>query len=555
MSTSTADAQLLPSGDLTVTITPNDPQKVMGAYEGASRTSRELAMHRPTMRSADGDLLRDKQLIDARARDNTRNDGYMTGASATHKDSIVGAQYMLNSRPAYKILGLDEKWADEFQEYCEQRFTLYAESNDRWIDASRHDTLTGLVRLGVGVRFMHGEVAASVEWIRETARPYKTALQMVDPDRICNPHGMSDVERLRGGVETDRYGAPLAVHIRNGYANDPWALQAFTWSRIPIRKPWGRIQFIHLYERMRPDQTRGVADMVSVLKQMKMTSRFQDIVLQNAVVNATYAATIESELPREVALGTIGADNNSSVAAAAQYLQALAQYGDASTNLHIDGVKIPHLFPGSKLQLRPAGTTGGVGEDFESSLLRHVAAALGLSYEQFSKDYSQTNYTSARASMNETWKYMQSQKKITADSLATHAFALWLEEDMNRPDTDMPLPANAPSLYDPLMKEAYTACSWIGASRGQVDELKETQAAAMRMGNSISTLEDECIRTGKDWREVLKQKGREKKLAESLGIELTTSAITPGANDALGVMKDAGKKTPSNGKAESDTDE
>ena len=45
------------------------------------------------------------------------------------------------------------------------------------------------------------------------------------------------------------------------------------------------------------------------------------------------------------------------------------------------------------------GKGGPLGQEFEQSLLRYIAAALGVSYEQLSKDYSQTNYSSARAAM------------------------------------------------------------------------------------------------------------------------------------------------------------
>ena len=42
--------------------------------------------------------------------------------------------------------------------------------------------------------------------------------------------------------------------------------------------------------------------------------------------------------------------------------------------MHIDGARIPHLMPGSKLHLMPMGTPGGVGSEFEASLLRYIAA-------------------------------------------------------------------------------------------------------------------------------------------------------------------------------------
>ncbi|MGH9928613.1 MAG: phage portal protein, partial [Pyrinomonadaceae bacterium] len=62
---------------------PNPPKEQMGgmggAYDAASRTSRELALWEPMRRSADGDILPDKGIADSRVRDMARNDAYVSG--------------------------------------------------------------------------------------------------------------------------------------------------------------------------------------------------------------------------------------------------------------------------------------------------------------------------------------------------------------------------------------------------------------------------------------------------------------------------------------------
>lgn len=506
-----------------ITVQQERPEKMAlgGANEGANQYSRELALWAPPIRSADADLFPDKPISDARGRDMVRNDGYAMGGVAIHKDSIVGAQFLLNSQPAYKLLNSDEVWAEEFQQVVEEKFNLYAESMNCWIDASRHDTFTGMVRLNVGIYVFTGEILSSMEWIRDGIRPYNTAAQIIDTDRLTNPLGTSDTVSLRKGVERNSQGAAIAYHIRSGYPNDPFAnmMDSYNWKRIPTRKPWGRQMMIHLYERQRADQTRGIAEMVAVLKQMKMTSRFQDIVLQNAVVNASYAATIESELPTEVVQTSIGGDlpGASAIDFATRYLTSIAEYAQGSRNMQIDGVKIPHLFPGSKLQLRPASTAGGVGTGFEQSLLRHIAASLGLSYEEFSRDFSQTNYSSARAAMNNTWKYMQARKKMIADRWATHVYLCWLEEAIWKKEVPMPNRMTEQDFYVGQNKEAFGRCTWIGASRGQIDETKETEAAAMRVRAGFSTWEIECGKLGYDFREVFRQQQRERKMQADAG--------------------------------------
>lgn len=497
-----------------------------GAYEGASHFNRELATWRPASLSPDQELNRDKGTLDARTRDLVRNDGYANGAVATHRDSIVGGMYRVNAQPDWKVLGGDETWAEEFQEWAEKNFTLWAESPDNWPDASQQNTLTGLVRMVVGLGVLCGESLSTVEWLRSSneRRPSNTAIQMVQIDRLSNPNGQDDSAYIRGGVERNRYGAPVAYHIRSThpaewYSDNP----ATVWARVPIRKPWGRLQVIHIFEQMQPDQSRGVSSMVSVLKEMKMTKSFRDIVLQNAVVNATYAAAIESELPTETLWEQLGVGTGDS--GVERYLSALSDYTGGAKNLHIDGVKIPHLFPGTKLNLKPMGTPGGVGTDFEQALLRYAAASLGLSYEQFSKDYTATNYSSARASLVETWKYMQSRKKMFADRFATAVYSLWLEEQINAGFAPLPAGKTAAHFYEGLNKEAYCKCDWIGASRGQIDEYKETQAAVLRIKEGLSTFEEEIARSGKDFREVFAQQAREKTLRKKLGIEIVDTAV------------------------------
>lgn len=522
-----------------------------GGVEGAQRNSREMMSWTPPIISPDMQINAVKEMADARGRDAVQNDGLTTGAMHTHRDSIVGAQYRLICTPDWKLLGFDEAWADDFSEKVEAYFNLAADSPECWFDASGTMTFTDMIRLGIGGFVMTGEVLATAEWLKEQRnRPFNTAFQMVSPTRLSNPDGGMDTHDMRRGVERDHFGKPLAFHIRSGYPGDFWPTGEIPmWKRVPATTPWGRRQVIHIKEAMQPDQTRGISDMVSVLKQMKMTKKFHDITLQNAVVNATYAAAIESELPSDMVFASMGAGQGGMADMLGQYMSALTEYVGSAQNIAIDGVKMPHLFPGTKLNMQPAGTPGGIGQPFEESLLRHIAAPLGMSYEQFSKDYTKTNYSSARASMAETWKFMQSRKKTVADRQATMKYVLWLEEQINRPDSFIPLPAGVTRaqfiriFYDPIMREALASCSWIGASRGQIDEVKETQAAIMRINAGLSSRQTETARLGEDYRRIYRQLAREAKLEKELGLEFGTEATKPGTNDRQQTMTGNDKST------------
>ena len=512
-----------------------------GAYEAADKFDRTMALWSPPMQSADRDIIPNRPVMDARVRDSLRNDGYVQAGQALHRDNIVGSMFMLNAKPDYKVLGLDEAWAEEFQQEVEAKFTLAAESTNCWMDASRTNTLTGLVRLAVGVYAATGEVLATAEWLRENPRPFRTAVQMIDLDRLGTPYEYQMDGFVRGGVRLDSRGAPLGYYIRKAHPSDyDRFMEANEFRYVPTRTPWGRLQVIHIKEQSRPEQTRGVADMVAGLKELRITKRFRDITLQNAVVNAMFAASIESELPTEAVFSQLGSNNLGAGITdyASAFLGAVAAYSGGSRNMQIDGVKIPHLFPGTKLALHPAGNPGGVGQDFETSLLRYIAAVLGVSYEQLSKDFTKTNYSSARAGMTETWKFMQSRKRVVADRFAGQIYQLWFEEELNADRLETMKFSKAPNFYEGLNAEAYCAASWIGAARGQIDELKETQASVLKLKYGLSTHEYELAKLGKDWREVYAQLSREKKKRKEYDIELVEDNAINAASGEPGAGAD-----------------
>ncbi|AEY69575.1 portal protein [Burkholderia phage vB_BceS_AH2] len=488
------------------------------------------------MRSPDQVINVAKPTADARGRDMMVNDGNAIGAVTTHKDSIVGAFYRLNAQPNWRVLGASEGWAEEFQQAVESRFNLLSDSPNCWLDAAGMNTLTGLVRLAVGGFVYTGEVLSTAEWLRSARRPISTAIQMVSPDRLSNPDGKCDDRFLRRGIRRDKYGRPLSYFIRKGHPFENYDDLSQQWAEVPAEKPWGRKQVIHIVEQLMPDQSRGVADMVAVLKQMRMTKHFQEITLQNAVINASFAAAIESELPPDAVFQALGGGQESWIDKVGQYMNALNEYIGAANNIKLDGAKIPHLFPGTKLNMTPMGTPGGVGTGFEESLHRHIAAGLGLSYEEYSRDYSKTSYASVRASMGATWRFMQSRKKTVADRFATGIYMLVLEEEINAGNVPLPKGKTAAHFYEPLMKEAYCACSWIGASRGQIDELKETQAAILRIKAGLSTYEAEAAKLGADWREIFEQRAREEGIIKAKGLAFSLDAQQSGKNDAKNTL-------------------
>lgn len=519
-----------------------------GVSYDASNMIEKLGMWRPALRSADADVIPEKGILDARSRDTIRNDAYVANGATIHKDHIVGGLFMLSAKPNSILLfgALDETWEEEFQEEVEAKFTLWAESPQNWTDAARHRTLTETVRLAVGVELAGGEVLATAEWMPKDGRPYRTAVQMVDTDRLSDPRIIDPGIRMRGGVEVDRFGAPIAYHIRDQHPSDlriraqDW-INVDTWTRVPARKPWGRQMVLHMFEQMRVGQSRGVSAMVTALTEMRMTKAFRKTELERAVIASTYAASIESDLPPGDVYAAMGSgDDNPATKWITDYLQSIAEYSGGAKNLHIAGAKIPVFLPGTRLNIQNPGANGPVGDKFEASLLRYIAAALNVPYSELAKNYSEANYSSLRAEMANVQRGMQSRKKRVADGMANFHYRLWLEEAINRNDLECLKRANVPAFYDGLNAEAYSAADWIGAGIGLIDPLKETQADVLALSNHLTTLEDVIARrSGSDWRRKLRQMAREKTMeTELLGGSVYDSDSTDMQNSLSGTPQE-----------------
>lgn len=527
---------------MTDTIPINRHLAVGGAYQAADRTSATMALWQPPMQSADADIIPTRPLVEARAIDMVRNNGNVASGAAFHKDAVVGGMFMLNARPDFEGLGLDAQWAAEFQQEVESKFGLWAHSDRNWVDASRRNNLTSLLRLVCGVYLYGGEVLLTSEFIqreRERHRKYSTCFQMIELSRLSDPMNRTPGNRrrrIRGGVELDSYGAPVAYHIRRLAPGDLPSLygtnmaEMHQWSRIRAELSTGRPNVIHVMEQQRPGQTRGVSQLVSGLKELRSTGKFRDIVLQNAVVNASFAASIESELPTGAVYETVGASSGGTTAAARvlkdyckNYLTDVLDFVNEGKGIQIDGAVIPHLYPGTKLNLHPMGHPGGVGTEFEQSFLRHTAAILDMSYEELSRDYSKANYSSARASGAVTQRAMTARKRMVVERVANVIFRNWFEEAIDKGEITAMNTSRAPNFYE--REDAYLRATWIGGARGQIDEEKETKAAVERVRNGLSTREVELARLGRDWRQVFRQLKREEELKDELGLTFASEEI------------------------------
>jgi capsid protein len=191
-----------------------------------------------------------------------------------------------------------------------------------------------------------------------------------------------------------------------------------------------------------------------------------------------------------------------------------------------DGTRVPKLPVGTKLSMtspvRPATQFAG----FTDAVVRRLAAGVGMATEEFAHNYSQTNYSSARASLLQSWKAATGRAAFLDHGFASPGYALFFEEAVDRGRIELPGGRKSPGFYD--KRAAWLGCDWLGPGRGQIDPVKERQAYQVGFETLTDTLQTANAEQGRNWRKMVRQAAREKRYLERHGVERGDTAAIMG---------------------------
>jgi len=488
------------------------------AYRAAGYDSQETAAWYVSTASADAEVLGAKDLSLARIRDVLRNDPSARAGLDRLVDSIVGAGLHLSEKPDGVALGItNRKELRTLARQMQAEWRLFADDPRKTCDAQRKLTMNGLFRLFCRTMLTAGEMTAVMSWrdpSKGMAQRYSTCVLAIDPDRLCNPDGQPVTSTLRGGIEMDGLGEPIAYHVRNAHVGDYWASdQSSTWTRVARVTSWGRPIFIHGFEPEREGQTRGISPFVSLISRLRMIGKHADHELAAAAANALNVAFVETQLPPEEVAQRLSPREPTY----AGYSNSVVKHFTENP-AKVGGVRIPVFPPGSTMKMNSTPRQTSSFSSFQTAFLRSIAAAMGLSYEQLSMDWSQTNYSSARAALNEVWRTIKRLSAVFVEQVVTPIYYAVMEEAFAKgyirlPASARPLgmqgldleAANDNLAVFHAMPGAILRARWIGPGRGFIDPVKEAEAAALRMQSLTSTLENECADQGYDYEDILDQ--------------------------------------------------
>lgn len=502
------------------------------AYQAASYDHPTLSNWRPSNWSGQSSQAFGRDFIASRIHDLARNDGWASAGVARFVDETIGSGWRLSSKPNAATLGVSDDEADELGDQIESLWKDYAQDAGFWCDAEREANAAGVLGLAMRHRFLDGEAAAHIVWRGdETGTPlaptgYGTCVHVIDPQRISNPNGRMDTEFLRQGVQLDEWGAAVGYHVRRQHPGDNVLMPngLYVWDYVE-RDIEGRPNFVLMKERKRAGERRGVSDLVATLRKHKQVTDADDFELQAIALNAVLAAFVTSPFDLEQLAEDFGA--GTSARALGDYAAGQAAYYKEDP-IRLPGAQLNFLRPGEAVTFSKSEHPNSNFEVFERNAMRNISSALGLTYEMLTMDWSQVNYSSARAAMLVIYRSLTARKDAFAAGFMMPWYRAWLEEVFDR--RLIRLPARAASFE--ANPTGWCHADWIGPGRGWVDPEKEAKAAAIRMSTATTTLEDETAEQGGDWKENIRQREREQRFAAKHGVSI--DATVTGAGVGMG---------------------
>jgi lambda family phage portal protein len=439
---------------------------------------------------------RERETIANRAEDLFANDPHAASVIDSMAVNTVGTGIVPQSVPHHRVLGISEDAARDLGEQCEWCYTLWC----READARGTLPFWGIQLLSVYSLLVRGEFFRLPVMLSEPGRTFSLALQCIDPVRMATPTDLIQQPRLRDGVELSALGRPEAYWIANPENGQiTTGLSSASFTRVSARAAH-RTGAFHIYIAKTEEQVRGHSVLAPAMKFFRDLSDYLDYELVGAIVASSFPVFIEEQNPWDMGVGLddeTDADNPK------------LTYGSYSPGQVLYGAR------GQKPHVLKSERPGGTFPAFVERILRAVGAAVGMPYEVIAKDFSKTNYSSARAALLEAWKVFRIYQRWMVDCFCQPVWEMVLEEAWLR--GMITLPKGAPDWY--AARAAYTRAQWVPPRRGHVDPEKEIKSYIRAKDHNMMTLAEIIAElTGLDWVDVMDQRGRERQTERNLDI-------------------------------------
>jgi len=422
----------------------------------------------------------DRDTLRSRARWLHENNSIISGIDHSIKVNAFGNGMVFQSKTGIEKLDIE----------IERKFTEWMKPSN--CDITKRQHFYEMHSTIPGQRMTDGEVLIHKVLTKDKTHPFK--LQIIEADRFDATFGVRGMtqssENFVDGIELDSFGAPQTFVLTNGYV-----------SNIKVDAS----EVIHYYKRdNRVSQYRGISEYKQIIIDMRNLAAYQ-------------SSTIASLRARSAIGYAIETDN------IAGHQRFGAQEEAHDPVYDINGIMVHYLNRGEKLHMFDPSIGATEYDSFVRSVVRMIAVGRKVSYELAFRDYSQTNFSSARASLIQDNKTFAKEQWHFATYVLNPLFEEWLEANV--------LAGNIKGLSASAYfkdKSKFTRARWIAPAKEWVDPLKDIKAFVEEYKLGTATLSEFAASKGKDLDEIIKQREREDEMLKNAGIlkEEDTNAKT-----------------------------
>lgn len=434
-------------------------------------------------------------------------------AIKTPRTNAVGLGLKMNPKIDREFLHLSPEEADRWEKKTKAEFALWADDK-RACDATGMNNFYAMQQLAFVSWLVSGDVFVLKKMKDPTPwQPYSLRLHIIEADRCATPEetGYCNVtmaeyggNMVYDGVEVDRDGMVVAYHFRNKHPYET-TLEETKYTRVlAYGEKTGLPNVLHIMNAERPEQYRGVTYLAQIMEPLLQTRRYTESEITAALVESFFSAFIKTVGDAgNIPIGEVGAGD-----------------GEEGEGVSRDPNEY-EMGPGNVIVLRknedvefgdPKRPASGFAP-FMKEMCTQMGAALEIPRDVLMKEYN-SSYSASRGAMLEAWKAFRMYRGWFVDDFCKPVYGMWMEEAVARGRI-----AASGFFSDPLARNAWLGCEWIGPSQGQLDPVKEVTAEIMSVAAGFSTYADSSIRVnGSDWNQNMDQiRTEEKKMQEAFG--------------------------------------
>lgn len=490
---------------------------------GANLTKKSMRGWQYYGGSAKEDIEDNIDVLRQRSRDAYMGVPTASAALKTMRTNVIAGGLMPAPQIDADYLGLTDEQAEALQAQIIREFALWADTPV--CDADRVDNFYKLQQLAYLSYLMNGDAIALLPMKQQPGHPYSLRVRLIEADRVCSPdlqdrlypcevQGYS-VQSIVQGIETDAEDMVVAYWICNRHplaSNAAVQPGGMEWTRVEAYgQQTGRRNVLHIMNRERSGQRRGVPILAPVLEAIKQLGRYTDAEITAAVLSSMFTVFVTSENATEGRpFGEMLPPD----------MQIDAQ---DQGSIELGPGAILDLNPGEKVDFADPKHPNTGYDAFTNALIKQIGAAMEIPPEVLFKQFS-TSYSAARGALNEFWRTCSMQRDWFVDDFCQPVYEEWFAEAVARGRIQ------APGFFsDPAIRKAYTACSWNGPARTNLNPVQEVDAAVKRVDAGFSTAQEETAQmTGGDFNRNIRQRVIEAKRKRAVD-EITNPPPTGGS--------------------------